>query len=107
MNQSQDDEIEVLLRSRFEGPVRDEGFSVRVMQALPQRRRRTTWPLWGGVLAGACACWLTLLHSSLLRAGWRDWVSGDWSVSAITLLLVMLGMAMLALVWGVAEAEDR
>jgi hypothetical protein len=53
------------------------------------------------------ACWLALLRSSLLRVGWQDWANDHWSAAAITVLLVMLGMAMLALVWGVAEAEDR
>jgi hypothetical protein len=107
MNQEMDEEIEALLRRQFDGPVHDGGFSGRVMQALPPRRRRATWPLWCGALAGVGACWLALLRSPLLRVGWLDWVSGDWSAQAITVLLVMLGMAMLALAWGVAEAEDR
>ena len=103
MNQERDDEIEALLLRQF-APVSDEGFSDRVMRALPPRRRRATWPLWSGILMGAVACWLVLLHSPLLRL---DWVSGDWSASAVTMLLAMLGVATLALVWGVAEAEDR
>jgi hypothetical protein len=107
MNQEMDEEIEALLRRQFDGPVHDEGFSGRVMQALPPRRRRATWPLWCGALAGVAACWLALLRSSLLRVGWQDWANDHWSAAAITVLLVMLGMAMLALVWGVAEAEDR
>lgn len=108
MSDERDDAIEVLLRRQFEGPVRDEGFSARVMQRLPRRgRRHVGWPVWGGILAGVAACWLVLLRSPLLRAGWRDWMSDDWSTPAITVLLVMLGMVMLALAWGVAEAEDR
>ncbi|HET7161602.1 MAG TPA: hypothetical protein VFI32_02915 [Rhodanobacteraceae bacterium] len=107
MNQSQDDAIEALLRTQFDGPVLDEGFSRQVMQRLPQRRRRVTWPLWGGVLAGVGACWAALLFSPLLRVGWTDWASGHWSAAAITLSLAMLGMAMLAFAWGVTEADDR
>jgi len=107
MNEEQSDAIELLLRRQFDGPVPDEDFSRQVMQRLPQRRRRVTWPLWSGILMGAVACWLALLSSPLLRAGWQDWVNDHWSASAVTVLLVMLGMAMLALVWGVAEAEDR
>ena|SRR5690348_11746970 len=107
MNQEQDDQIEALLRRQFDGPTPDQGFSQRVMQALPPRRHRAIWPLWSGVLAGACSCWLVLLRSSLLRMGWRDWTNDHWSAPAITALLVMLGMAMLALVWSVAETEDR
>ncbi|HEX6613840.1 MAG TPA: hypothetical protein VF022_08275 [Rhodanobacteraceae bacterium] len=108
MSDERDDAIEVPLRRLFEGQVPDEGFSARLMQRLPRRRRRhVAWPVWCGFLAGVAACWLALLRSPLLRVGWRNWVSDDWSAPAITLLLVMLGMVMLALAWGVFEAEDR
>jgi hypothetical protein len=107
MNQSQDDLIETLLRRQFEGSVPDGGFSRRVMQRLPQRRRRVTWPVWGGALVGAGACWLALLFSPVVDAGWRDWMSGEWSAPAIMLLLVALGMAMLAMAWSIAECRDR
>jgi hypothetical protein len=106
MNQEPDDMIDTLLRRQFDGPVPDEGFSGRVMHRLP-RRRRVSWPLWLGIAAGALACWLALLSSPLLHIGWRDWVHGDWSAPAITMSLVVLGMAMLALAWGVTEARDR
>lgn len=108
MSEERDDAIEVLLHKQFEGPVPDEGFGERVMRRLPQRRRhRVVWPVWGGALVGAVAGWLVLLSSPLLRTGWRDWANDHWSASAITVLLVMLGMVMLALVWAVAEADGR
>lgn len=107
MNQSRDDAIEALLRKQFDGPVRDEGFSERLMQRLPWRRRRVAWPLWAGALAGAVACWLALLPSRLLRNGWQDWIGGHWSAAGIAVLLAMLGMALLALIWGVAETDHR
>ncbi len=107
MNPSDDELIDALLRSQFDGPVLDEGFSRRVVQRLPQHRRRVAWPVWGGMLAGAAACWLALLSSPLLQTGWREWVSGEWSAPAITVLLAMIGMALLALIWGVAEADHR
>ena len=108
MNPSDDELIDAMLRSQFDGPVLDEGFSRRVMQRLPQHRRRVAWwPVWGGLLAGAAACWLALLSSPLLQTGWREWVSGEWSAPAITVLLAMIDMALLALIWGVAEADHR
>ena len=39
MNHEHDDAIEALLRTAFDGPVRDDGFSARVMQRLPPRRK--------------------------------------------------------------------
>jgi hypothetical protein len=107
MNQEHDDAIEALLRRQFDGPVPDEGFSYRVMQRLPIRRRRIAWPLWGGVLAGAGACWWSLLFSPLLRVGWRDILGGNLSATAITLLLVMTSVCLLASWWAIAEVEDR
>ncbi|HET7663804.1 MAG TPA: hypothetical protein VFK31_09215 [Rhodanobacteraceae bacterium] len=107
MSCTQDDAIEALLRKQFDGPVSDEGFSQRLMERLPQRRRRATWPLWGGIVAGVIACWMVLLGSPLLRIGWHDWMNDQWSAPAITVLLVMMGMTLLAFAWGVAEAGDR
>jgi hypothetical protein len=107
MIHERDEMIEALLRKQFNGPVPDDGFSERTMRRLPQRRRRIAWPVWGGILVGAVACWLELLRSPLLHIGWRDWLCREWSASAITVLLAILGMASLALAWSVAEVEDR
>lgn len=107
MNPSRDDATDALLRRQFDGPVTDEGFSQRLMHRLPRRGRRAAWPLWFDILAGAVACWLALLSSPLPLAGWRDWMSGEWSTPVVIMLLATLGMAMLALAWGVAEADDH
>lgn len=107
MNQSQDDVIEGLLRAQFDGPVRDEGFNRRVMQRLPQRRRRIVWPLWAGVVAGAAMCWIALLPSRLLRNGWQDWTGGHWSVAGTAMFSSVAVMILLAVAWGVAEINDR
>ena len=51
MNENMDDLIDTMLRERFEGPVRADGFCERVMDKLPTRRRRSAWPLVAGVIA--------------------------------------------------------
>jgi len=107
MSHQHDDEIEALLRKQFDGPVANEGFSERVMQRLPPRRRRMAWPMWTGVVIGTGACWLSLLSTPLLHVGWRDWMGGELSPPAITLLLVIAGMSLLASWWSVTEADDR
>lgn len=102
------DEMEdALLRKQFEGPVPDDGFCDRVMEQLPTRRRRNNWPLAAGALAGMATCWFSLLLSPIAYVGWRDWLSGDPSASAIALFISMMGMAILALAWTIAEADDR
>lgn len=106
MTEPTDDAIEILLRQHFGGPVRDEGFSERVMRRLPLRRGHSAWPLWAGVLAGIVACWLGLLHAPILHAGWSDWLRGVWSTPAITLVLVLAGISLMALFWSVGEPDN-
>jgi hypothetical protein len=107
MNHPDDNEIEALLRMQFDGSVADEGFSDRVIQQLPLRRRRTAWPLLAGILVGIGACWLSLLSTSLLHVGWQDWISGELSASAMTVMAVVAGMSLLASLWTTMEAEDH
>ncbi|WP_386068680.1 hypothetical protein ACFJIW_02265 [Tahibacter sp. UC22_41] len=101
----EDDAIDALLRSQFEGSVPDDGFCDRVMQQLPARPRRRAWPLWSGIAAGMTACALTLSSTPLVRLGWRDWLGGNVSAPVIALLLALAGMSLLAMCWSLAEAD--
>lgn len=106
MSELSDDAIESLLRKQFDGPVADAGFSDRAMQTLPPRGRRITWPLRAGILAGVTTCWLGLVRAPLVHAGWSDWMGGEWSIPAFTMVLAIAGMSLLAVCWGVAEAGN-
>jgi hypothetical protein len=101
----EDAAIDALLRRQFEGAVPDDGFCDRVMQHLPARPRRRTWPLWSGIATGAATCSLSLLSAPLFRLGWSDWVGGELSAPAIALLLALAGMSLLAMCWSLAEAD--
>lgn len=107
MSEHEDDAIDALLLAAFEGPVPDEGFCEDMMQSLPARRRYVWWPLTAGLAAGAALCFLTLQSAPLMRAGLRDWLSGQLSAPALTLLVVMASVSLLTLAWTVAEADDR
>ena len=107
MNDEMEGDIDALLRKQFEGPVPDDGFCDRLMDQLPARRRRNIWPLVAGVLAGLATCWFSLWFSPITYAGWRDWLSGEPSASTGVLFIAMLSMALLALIWTLAEADDR
>ena len=107
MNPIHDDDIDALLRRSFDGPTPDAGFSDRVMQQLPPRRRRAAWPLAAGVLAGAVLCALSLFASPLWHAAWQGWRVGEWSTSTFIVLAMMAGMSLLALGWSLAEADDH
>jgi hypothetical protein len=103
MNEPLDDEIDVLLRRQFTGPIADEGFSARIMHSLPPRRRRIAWPIWLGIMMGVVVCWLSVGDSPLLQTGWSDWSSGVLSMQTIGMWLVMSALSLLALGWGLAE----
>ncbi|HEX7814314.1 DUF5056 domain-containing protein [Dyella sp.] len=107
MHSPDDNDIDALLRQSFEGPVADDGFTDRVMQRLPARRHRLSWPMLAGVAAGIATCWLSLSSAPLYRAGWTDWLSGHWSSPAIIVWLALSGMSLLALGWVLAEPENR
>ena len=107
MNPIHDDDIDALLRQSFDGPVPDAGFSDRVMQQVPPRRRPSAWPLAAGVLVGAVLCALSLLNAPLWRAAWQGWSVGEWSTSTLIMLSTMAGMSLLALGWSLAEADDH
>ncbi|HEX3808906.1 MAG TPA: hypothetical protein VHW02_04325 [Rhizomicrobium sp.] len=107
MSDLQNDAIDHLLLQQFEGPVPDGGFCDQIMQRLPARRRRYTWPLVLGIVAGATMCGLSLLSAPLVRIGWRDWLAGELSAPVIMLLVTMAGISLLAAAWTAAEADDR
>lgn len=102
-----DDIVDALLRDEFEGPAPDDGFCDRVMNQLPGRRRRRPWPLAVGAIGGMAAYAISLWSAPITNAGFRDWLAGELSASVLTLFIAMMGMAILALVWAIAEADDR
>ncbi len=107
MSTEQHDPLNKILLDEFEGPVPDDGFSARVMDVLPARRRRQAWPLALGIAAGGVLCWLSLLIAPFSRVGWHDWMGGNLSTPAVTLMAAMAGLTLLALAWTASEADDR
>lgn len=105
MNDDIEDAIDALLQ--FDGPVADHGFSERVLAGLPARRRTDTWPVFAGTALGAAMCWFYLSLSPLAYLGSQDWIAGQRSAPAVTLLLAIVSLAGLLLAWTVVEADDR
>lgn len=104
----EDDALDALLREQFDGPVSADGFCERVMEELPPRRRRhRTWPMMAGIAAGMTTCWLSLRSVPVMTIGWQDWLALELSSSAMTLLLVVSGVSLLASLWVLAEADER
>lgn len=107
MTNQTDDDLEILLKEAFEGPVPDNGFCMSVIDQLPARRSRTNWPMVTGVAGGVAMCWFSLASAPIANDGWRDWLSGELSTAALVILISTLTMAILAIAWTIAEADDR
>ena len=106
MTPDNDDAIDSLLRAGFDGPVADDGFTDRLMRRLPPRRRPVPWLAIAGAGIGLVVGWLSLWPSPVLHAGWSEWLHSRPSTAAFTLLLVVAGMSLLGLGWGLAESDD-
>lgn len=107
MSPIHDDDIDALLRRSFDGPTADDGFTDRVMQRLPPRRRISSWPVVAGMLIGSVLCALSVSASPLWHAAWQGWLAGEGSTATIIVLSMMAAMSLLALGWTLAEAEHQ
>lgn len=94
--------LDAALRRTFEGPVADQGFSTRVMQALPARRRRLGWlpgmTLLGGALAG-----IALAPASMWGALAAEWQSGAFGTASAATCVLLLAMSLLSCGWALDE----
>lgn len=91
------------LRRSFAGPVADDGFTARVMHALPARRRPRSWLLPGAALAGGLLAWLALLPSPLWRQVTQEWLAGDFGLALAGCCVLALGVSLLGCGWALAE----
>lgn len=98
--------LDILLRKQFDGPVADDGFSARVMARLPGRQQRIKWPMFAGTFAGLLAYWLSLWFAPISHSGWKDWISGGPTDSAISLFIAAMGIAVSTLVWALSEMDE-
>jgi hypothetical protein len=106
MTDFEDDAVERLIRKSIEGPTAENGFTDRVMERLPSRRRGG-WPKMAGIVAGIGACWPILASAPLLESWWHDWTRGEVSASAIALLLVIACVSLATAWWTLAEGDSR
>ncbi len=106
MAEEPNDPIEDLLRERFEGAVPEDGFSGKVMQRLPQRRRFQGWLPAVGVLLGAVASGVGLFWGRLPEVVWRGGTSGHMTGAVIVWMAIAGGISMMGMGWAVVEGDD-
>jgi hypothetical protein len=103
MNDIPDQELDDLLRRAFTGAVEDDGFSARVMRALPVRRRPRPWLLSGAALAGGLLAWWALLPSPLLQQFAREWLASDFGGVSAAVYILLFGVSLLSCGWALEE----
>jgi hypothetical protein len=96
-----DDTIDELLRAHF--TVADDGFSAKVMQRLPRRRRFPAWGPMIGAILGVTACALCLFTETLLGAGGTPGMRGPNASAVVVWTAIATGLSLLAMGWAIAE----
>ncbi|MBX3725109.1 MAG: DUF5056 domain-containing protein [Xanthomonadales bacterium] len=96
--------LDDLLRKGFKGEVADDGFSTRVMRALPPRRRQRPWLLPGAALAGGLLAWLAVLPAQAWQDIAREWLAGDVGPVTVGTGMLLLVVSMLGCAWALDEA---
>lgn len=104
MAEHDDKTLDALLRRQFPGPVADDGFSARVMQALPPRRRARPWLLPAAAVAGSLLAWLSLVPSPAWQAAAREWLAGDLGAASAGVAVLMLAVTLASCAWSLEEA---
>lgn len=95
--------LDELLRKGFQGEVADEGFSARVMRALPPRRRERPWLLPAAALAGGLLAWLAVLPAQAWQDLAREWLAGELGPLTLGVGALLLVVSMLGCAWALDE----
>lgn len=77
--------LEALLKEQLALPRGDDGFCDRVMQQLPQRRRRPNWPLLTGFGLGVVACGWAVYGSGIAA---DNGASSSWMAQLLVVALI-------------------
>lgn len=103
-NEIRDDALDALLSREFDGPVIDDGFSARVMGALPPRRPWTTWVLPTAAVVGGAFAWAALAPSPLWREVATEMAAGSSTGAALAFIALLLGLGVLGVAWALEES---
>lgn len=98
--------LDALLSQLRLQPIADEGFSDRVMAALPARRPPQTYsrPLFiAAIVIGSLLALWNMADAELLQAAAQEWQSGSLGLSAALLLGTLLTLATGLAGWAISE----
>ncbi len=104
LNDTSDHKLDELLRRQFPGAVADDGFSARVMHALPQRRASRPWLLPVAAVAGTLLAWLALMPSPVWQQAAQEWLQGNLGAATAGIGLLMFAVTLASCAWSLEEA---
>lgn len=98
-----DQQFDDRLRRHFAGAVADDGFSARVMRALPPRREHRRWLLPVAAVAGSVLAWLALMPSPLWQQVAQEWLADDIGAATAGIGALLFGVTLVSCVWSLQE----
>lgn len=106
MTDPADPDLDALLRQHFDAAIpNDEGFTARVLDALPPRPRQRPWMLPVAASAGTVLTWTSIAPAPLWQLAADAWTTGDASTPVLVTGSLILLLAMTACGWALAESE--
>jgi hypothetical protein len=105
MTDVQDRLIEDLLRREFDRAIPDDGFSNRVVAALPPRARPRRWMVPTALVAGGASAWASLWRAPLWPLAAEEWAGGRPTAAIMVTLALGLAMGLTACAWALLEAD--
>lgn len=106
MTDPADPDLDALLRQHFDAAIPDDdGFTARVITALPPRPRQRPWTLPLAAAAGTALTWTSIAPAPLWQLAADAWTTGNASTPVIVTGSLILLLAMAACGWALAESE--
>lgn len=99
-------DLDALLRQHFDAALPDDdGFSARVIPALPPRPRERAWALPLAATAGTVLTWASIAPVPLWHLAADAWATGNAGTPVLVASSLILLLAMAACGWALAEGD--
>lgn len=105
MTEIQGQQIDELLRREFNAALPDDGFSNRVLSALPSRPRSRRWIAPAALLAGAISTLASLWPAPLWQLASNEWARGSPGTMMALTLALGLAAGLMACTWALVETD--
>ena len=105
MTDAADSDLDALLRRHFDADIPDDGFSARVVAALPPRPRQRPWALPLAAAAGATLTWASIAPAPLWQLAADAWITGNAGMPLAVACSLILLLATAACGWALTDTD--